>query len=135
MGLVTPRHVESSWTRYQTCVACIGLWILIHCATREVPTEHLKCLGPTLECLIAFVWGRAQKSGLVQTSPAYSKLKPELMHLLGWSPAAQGGWHHLGLLGMQTFRPTPDLLQGQSLHHNRIPQGAPMPTEGRAALG
>ena len=54
------------------------------------PLSTFEMPGPlTLECLIAFVWGRAQNSGLVQTSPAYSKLKPELMHLLGWSPDAQ----------------------------------------------
>ena len=28
MGLVTPRHVGSSWIRDQTYVSCIGRWIL-----------------------------------------------------------------------------------------------------------
>ena len=37
MHLVTLRHVESSWTRDQTHVPCIGRRILIHCTTREVP--------------------------------------------------------------------------------------------------
>ena len=37
MGLVAPWHVGSSQTRDQTCVPCIGRWILNHCATREVP--------------------------------------------------------------------------------------------------
>ena len=37
-GLVTLRHVESSWTRDQICVPCFGRWILVHCTTiREVP--------------------------------------------------------------------------------------------------
>ena len=36
MGLVAPRHVESSQTRNWTHVPCIGRQILIHCATREV---------------------------------------------------------------------------------------------------
>ena len=36
-GLVAPWHVGSSWTRSQTCVPCIGRWILNHCATREAP--------------------------------------------------------------------------------------------------
>ena len=35
-GLVAPRHVESSQARDRTCFPCIGGWILIHCATREV---------------------------------------------------------------------------------------------------
>ena len=35
-GLVAPRHVESSWTRDQTPVPCIGRWILYHWTTREV---------------------------------------------------------------------------------------------------
>ena len=37
-GRVAPQHVES-WTRDQTHVPCIGTWILIHCATREVQTS------------------------------------------------------------------------------------------------
>ena len=37
MGLVAPWLVESSWTRDQTHIPCIGRWILIHCTTREVP--------------------------------------------------------------------------------------------------
>ena len=34
---VAPRQVESSQTRDQVCVPCIGRRILIHCATTEVP--------------------------------------------------------------------------------------------------
>ena len=34
-GLVALWHVESSWTRAQTRVPCIGRRILNHCATRE----------------------------------------------------------------------------------------------------
>ena len=37
-GLVAPWHVGSSRTRDQTCVPCIGRWILNHCATRDVWT-------------------------------------------------------------------------------------------------
>ena len=99
------------------------------------PLSTVEMPGPHPGVSNCFVWGRAQKSGLAQTSPAYSKLKPELLPLLGWSPAAQCSWHRLGASGMQSFRPTPDLLQGQSLHPNGIPRGAPMPTEGQAALG
>ena len=36
-GLVALRHVESSQTRDQACVPCIGRWIHIHYSTREVP--------------------------------------------------------------------------------------------------
>ena len=32
-GLVVRRHVESSWTRDQTCVPCVGRQIPIHCIT------------------------------------------------------------------------------------------------------
>ena len=35
LGLVAPQHMESSWTRAQTRVPCIGRWILNHCTTRE----------------------------------------------------------------------------------------------------
>ena len=35
-GLVALRHVGSSQTRDQTCVPCIGRWILNHWMTREV---------------------------------------------------------------------------------------------------
>ena len=36
LGLVAPRHVVSSQTRDQTCVPCIGRWILYHWTPREV---------------------------------------------------------------------------------------------------
>ena len=35
-GLDVPQHVESSQTSDRSCVPCIGRWILIHCATREL---------------------------------------------------------------------------------------------------
>ena len=35
--LSCPRHVESSGTRDQTCVLCIGRRVLIHCTTGKVP--------------------------------------------------------------------------------------------------
>ena len=34
-GFVSPWHVGSSWTRDQTCVSCIGRWILYHYTGRE----------------------------------------------------------------------------------------------------
>ena len=36
MGLDALQRVESSWTRDQTPVPCIGRWILYHWTTREV---------------------------------------------------------------------------------------------------
>ena len=41
-GLVVPQHVESSQTRDQTCVPCIGRQILILCTTREIPVIYFK---------------------------------------------------------------------------------------------
>ena len=41
MGLNTLQHAESSWIRDQTCVSCIGRWILYHWATKEVPNVFL----------------------------------------------------------------------------------------------
>ena len=41
-GLVVLQHVASSQTRDQTRVLCIGRWILISCATKEVPTYILE---------------------------------------------------------------------------------------------
>ena len=38
--LVAPQCVESSGIRDQTCVSCIGRWILYHCATREALTQR-----------------------------------------------------------------------------------------------
>ena len=39
MGLVAPQHVESSQTRDQTHVPCIGRQILYHWTTREFPDD------------------------------------------------------------------------------------------------
>ena len=41
-GLVALRHVESSHIRDQTYVPCIGRWIPIYCATREVPQRYFQ---------------------------------------------------------------------------------------------
>ena len=47
-GLVAPRHVGSSRTRARTCVPCISGRILNHCATRQVPIQHIciDCFHP-----------------------------------------------------------------------------------------
>ena len=43
-GVVTPRRVESSWTRGLTHLLCIDRQILIHCTAREVPVlTNFKC--------------------------------------------------------------------------------------------
>ena len=39
-GLAAPQHGESSWTRDQTCVPCVGTCILYHWTTREVLAVH-----------------------------------------------------------------------------------------------
>ena len=53
MGLIAPWQVGSSWTRDRTHIPLIGRWILIHCATREVPETCvvkfiLACFCPNL---------------------------------------------------------------------------------------
>ena len=41
LGLVVPRHVESSRIKNGSHVPCIGKQILTHCTTREVPPSTL----------------------------------------------------------------------------------------------
>ena len=41
MGLVAPRHVESSRTRDWIHIPCIGRWVLNRWTTREVQTWHI----------------------------------------------------------------------------------------------
>ena len=36
LGLVAPKHVDSSQTRNQTCDPCVRKWILNHWTTKEV---------------------------------------------------------------------------------------------------
>ena len=43
MGLVALRHVGSSHTRDQTCVSCIGRWILCHWSNGETQEPCLNC--------------------------------------------------------------------------------------------
>ena len=47
-ALVALQHVESSWTRDETHVPCIGSWILIHCMTREILKTFLWILPAIL---------------------------------------------------------------------------------------
>jgi len=44
MSLVALRHEESSQTRGQTHVSCIGRWIPIHYTTRKVPYDVFSSL-------------------------------------------------------------------------------------------
>ena len=41
MGLIPPRHVESSQTRDWTQGPCISRWIFNHCTTKGVPIIYL----------------------------------------------------------------------------------------------
>ena len=52
-GLAAPQQVESSRTRDQIGVPCIGRLILIHCATREVQAQDLMLSMPNCfpQCL------------------------------------------------------------------------------------
>ena len=43
--MVALRHVGSSPTRNQTCVSCIGRWILYHWATRKAQKPFVECFG------------------------------------------------------------------------------------------
>ena len=74
-GLVAPRHVVSSQTRGQTCVPCIGRWILYHWTPREVAvsgfqpsksqylsTRILLCLL-TVHTLTNKMWGHHPITG------------------------------------------------------------------------
>ena len=57
-GLAAPWRVGSSQTRDQTCVSCIGRWILQHWTTRELPriSIYLHKLANKEICLV-FVLG------------------------------------------------------------------------------
>ena len=48
-------HVGSLWTRDQTCVSCVGRWILYHWATREALNKYFfncLCLSRTYMFLV-----------------------------------------------------------------------------------
>ena len=51
-GLVTPRHVGSSWTRAQTHVPCVGRRILNHCTTGKPRTSLLSTFYIILKVMI-----------------------------------------------------------------------------------
>ena len=55
MGLVTTRHVGSSWTRDQTLVPCIGGWILNHWTPREVLNLNSSC-GLSIRQVLLLSW-------------------------------------------------------------------------------
>ena len=64
------------WTGDQTCVPCIGRWILSHCTTREVPKVSLKInwKPSTLFLLVlwAAIYGVAQSQKLLSSSSSSS---------------------------------------------------------------
>ena len=55
MGLVAPQCVESSWTRDQTCVLCIGRSTLNHRTTREVHPLLWSWLSSWSLCSFSFL--------------------------------------------------------------------------------
>ena len=55
MGLVDLRHVESSQTRGQTHVSCIGKWVLDHQTTREIPPCLINLTTVTLFVVVQLV--------------------------------------------------------------------------------
>ena len=66
MGLVTLRHVESSHTRSQTHVSCIGRWVLDHWITRKIHPCLINLTIVTL-CVVqsvSHVWVFLQPYGL-----------------------------------------------------------------------
>ena len=81
-GLVAPRHVESSQTRAQTHVPCIGRQILNHCATREAQQLifliHLKkylSIYLSIYLWLRWVFVAARGLSLVAASGGYSLLR------------------------------------------------------------
>ena len=65
MGLVAPRHGQSSWTRDQTRVPCTGRRIRIHCTAREI---LLLLLMPLFFFLVAQIWFRGKRSEVSTSS-------------------------------------------------------------------
>ena len=56
-GLVALQHVGSSWTRDQTCVSCIGRWILYHWAIKEALKIMLFFFPPSISSFPAILLG------------------------------------------------------------------------------
>ena len=84
-GLAALRQVESSWTRDQTCVSCVGRQILNHWATREV-------LGPTLDWGCVWVKWKVKHSWALETAFAV-KPSPKLDLSPGQSLSSHGLGH------------------------------------------
>ena len=50
------QHMWNLWTRDQTCVPCIGKWILSHCTTREIPKVSLKINWEPSTLFLLVLW-------------------------------------------------------------------------------
>ena len=83
MSFVAPWHVESFWTRDQTCVPCIGRWILYHWTSREVPASTL--LMPVFTQSVVYRWGPSEQLGgfikNVEFTPELKILAGRNLHL------------------------------------------------------
>ena len=84
-GLVALWHAESSWTRDQTRVPCIGRQILNHWTTRQV-------LGPTLDWGCVWVKWKVKHSWVLETAFAV-KPSPKLDLSPGHSLSSHGLGH------------------------------------------
>ena len=83
-GLVVKQHVESSWIRDWTHVACIGRLITIHCITREVLYQRInQWKKQVCSWVLAVHWG-------IQTSKQYQDAPEGQNKILGvhmkWIP-------------------------------------------------
>ena len=63
-GLITPRHEGSSWPRDETCISCIGRWVLNSWITREVLSNLLRnCQTVFPKCLHHYTFPPAAYEG------------------------------------------------------------------------
>ena len=85
--LLVPRHVEPFWTRQRILVPCIGRWILIHFATREVPKYIVrKILSmysqypiPDVFCIIQRI-NEPNLNSVTHRSPEFTFIKGSILN-------------------------------------------------------
>ena len=87
MGLVAPQHVGSSQTRGRTHVPCAGRQILIHCTTREVPSDILNARLPNVYMMGG---GEAPSLGLDQSSYPGTQASDTYLVTLTHHPPSHG---------------------------------------------
>ena len=84
-GLVALQHVGSSWTRDQTRVHCIGMWILNHSTTREVPRvlsyplQIVICCCGAQNCYSYLVNRLKREKGVGQCQDYFKKMKQKVL--------------------------------------------------------